>query len=138
MLAENLLSQNGFAQNKFSKHQLHLLEAGLFTFICEELKDYFAEAYKKYFRLLKTINQQEYHMIEEPLAKCVVNDIISSGTYTLSGIAYYTHSSEDVVFDIASGLNRDPSTTLFSKLIKLHQTVRPELYKEMMKKITSG
>ena len=136
MLSMELLPQSAIiAQDKFSKHQLYILEAGLFNLICDELKDYFAEEQKKYFRLLKTTPHKENEMIEETLARCVVKDIISSGMYTLSGIARYTHSSEDVLFDIVSGQNRDPSTNLFSRIIKLHQSVRPDLYRDILKKL---
>jgi hypothetical protein len=139
MLSMELLPQSAiFAQNKFSKEQLYILEAGLFNLICEELKDYFAEEQKKYFRLLKTTIPKENEMIEESLARSVVKDIISSDMYTLSGIARYTYSTEDVLVDIVSGQNPDPSANLLTRIIKLHQTVRPDLYRDILKKLVSS
>lgn len=138
MLATELLTHSAvFAQHKLSKQQLSILEAGLFSFICDELKKYFIEEYNHYFQFLKATHR-ENDMSEEPLARSVVKDIISSGMYTLSGIACYAHTSEDVLVDIVSGQNRDPSSTLFTNIIKLHQSVRPELYREILRKLVQG
>lgn len=120
-----------------SKNYLSLLEAVLFTQVCEGLRTYFEQKYKDYFRLIKITSDKENEMMEEMLVKCVVNDILSTEEYTLSGIAYYTQSSEDVLYDIVSGQNAYPSSALFRKIIKLHQTVRPQLYREMLKNINN-
>lgn len=127
---------NRLEDPSFSRHKLVILEAGLFAFIHEELRKYFQKSHQDYLDLLKKINK-EHLMVEEPLATCVIKDILASGMYTLSGIAHYTRMPEEVVFDIASGFNHDPSTTLFSKIIKLHQTVRPELYREILQQVSN-
>ena len=43
---------------------------------------------------------------------------------------------EEVIYEIAIGQNLDPSITLSRKIMGLHQSVRPKLYREMIKKIT--
>ena len=53
----------------------------------------------------------------------------------MEGIAYYTQATTDVIFDIVSGRNPAPSFVLLHRILKLHRTVRPNLYNEIMKKI---
>lgn len=122
---------------KLSKEENLFLEAEFFIRICEELKEVFKARHKEYFRLLNLNVEMEDTMIEEKFIRCVITDILSTEEYTLPGIAYYTQTPEDVVYDIAMGRNTDPSSTLFRKIIKLHRSVRPELYREIMEKITS-
>jgi hypothetical protein len=119
-----------------TRHQAALFEADLFTVICDEVKEYFRLQRLDYFRLTKTTNEQENEVMEKSLAMCVVNDILASEEYTALGIACYAHTSEDVVYDIASGLNCDPSSTIFRNIIKLHRSIRPQLYNDILRKIT--
>ena len=127
----------GARPHKLTKDEKVVLEAELFTQLCEELKQVFKIQYKDYFRLMKLTEEMEERMLDEKFARCVINDILATEQYTLSGIAYYTQIPEDVVYDIAMGRIIDPSSTLFRKLVKLHQTVRPALYRDLMKKIVS-
>lgn len=135
---ELLCKMIGTSSQQLSQEEQIVLEAELFTRLCEELKQIFKSQYKDYFRLMKVDKKMEEVMLEEKFARCVINDILSTEEYTLPGIAYYTQMPEDVVYDIAMGRNTDPSSTLFRKLIKLHQSVRPALYKELMKKMLAS
>lgn len=74
-------------------------------------------------------------MIEEKLLSCVVNDILNTKEFTLTTIAIHTHAPEEVVHDIAAGINTNPSSTLFRRIIKLHASLRPDLYQEIVNKI---
>lgn len=133
-----LLSQTAAINtSKLSRNELFILEAEFFTYLCDELKQLFGDQYKDYFRLIKSNSEKESEMIEEKLTNRVINDILSSGEYTLPGIAYYTHTPEDVVFELATGQNTNPSAALFRKIIKLHRSVRPELYKAITQKIVT-
>ena len=66
----------------------------------------------------------------------MINDILLSEEYTLPGIACYTQMPEDVVNDIATGLNTNPSVKFIRRIIELHRIVRRDLYAQIMKKIT--
>src|SRR3990167_5115167 len=138
MLVTDLLTNHRFnALPHLSKNEIYLLEANLFTLFCDHLCDLFHSESKDFFKLMKLTLTMEKKMIDSKLARCVINDILSSGDYTVPGIAYYTQTPEDVVYDIVIGRNDDLSSKLFRKIIKLHQSVRPELYKNILLKITT-
>ena|SRR3990167_42877 len=138
MLVTDLLTSNNYTTlPRLSKNEIYLLEANLFTKFCDHLCDLFHFEYKNHLQLLKLSLAKEKKMIDGKLACCVINDILSSGDYTVPGIAYYTQTPEDVVYDIVIGRNDDLSSKLFRKIIKLHQSVRPELYKNILLKITT-
>lgn len=120
-----------------SKEETALLEADLFTHVCNELNEIFRNQYKDYFRIIKFDKEMEELMLESQLARSLINDILKTQEYSLTGIAYYTHKPEDVIFEIASGKNTDPSASLLKKIIELHRSIRPNLYQQIMKKIFS-
>lgn len=126
----------GVNPKNLSREQNLLLEAELFTRICEELKEIFRIKNKEFFRLMKFDTEKENTMLEANLIRCLINDILTSQEYSLSGIACYTQIPEDVIYDIAAGCNINPSLPLSRKIIELHRTVRPNLYRDILKKIT--
>jgi hypothetical protein len=128
----------GIISSKFSKTESLILEGELFTRFCDELKKRFRTKYCHYFRVMNFNAKAEEEMLEGHLVRYVIDDILASGDYTLQGIAYYTHISEDCVYDMAIGHDLDPSSTVFRNMLKLHRSVRPDLYQQMMKKIISG
>ena len=133
--AEYLCQVIGFSQRDFSTYENTILEADLFCLVCNELIKYFSAKYQTN-DLLPHINQKEYkNMIEANFIHCVVNDILSTEAYNLSGIALYTQTPEDVIFDLAIGQYINPSFTLSRKIIELHKTIRPNLYKSILRKI---
>ena len=114
-----------------------LLESELFLRICDELKEIFKMQHKEYFRLLRLTIEKENTMLESNLARLVIQDILFTGEYTLEGIAHYTQMHEDVIQEIFSGLNQNPSAILLRKIIELHRKVRYDLYCSLAKKIIS-
>ncbi|TAK76025.1 MAG: hypothetical protein EPO11_04755 [Gammaproteobacteria bacterium] len=131
---EFLCKDIGINPHKFSKEELILLEAELFFCLCDELEQLFKIQYKNYFQLLKLKDEREEAMIGPSLLRCIIKDILSTEEYTLSGIALYTHTSEEVIYEIANGLNANPSLALARKIIELHRAVRSELYRSILKK----
>jgi hypothetical protein len=127
----------GIKSSKFSKIESLILEGELFTRLCDEIKKLSKTKYCNYFRLMKFNAKAEDEMLEGHLVRYVIDDILATGDYTLQGIAYYTHIPEDVVYDMAIGHNLDPSSNLFRRMLKLHRSVRTDLYEQMMKKIIS-
>jgi hypothetical protein len=119
-----------------SKQEMLILEAELFTRIYEELKEIIKEQNKEYFRLMKFNIEKESTMIEENFIRYIINDILSTEEYNLPGIAYYTDTPEEVIYEVASGSNIRPTLLLARKIIALHRSVRPNLYRDIMNKIT--
>jgi hypothetical protein len=78
----------------------------------------------------------ENGVMEDSLVRCVINDILSTEEYTLAGIACYTQTPEEVIYEVAMGQNTSPSALLLRKIIELHRSVRSDLYRAIMKKIT--
>lgn len=132
---EPLYQLIGVELSNFSKEEFVLLEAELLTRICEELKEFFKNSFKEYFRFLKLNPAMEDIMMEEKLVRCIINDILSTEEYSLIGIASYTNIPEDAIFEMATGKNTNPSSQFLRKIITLHRSVRPNLYREIMIKI---
>lgn len=138
MPATELLCQiMGFGTNKLSREENFLLEVDIFTRVCIELKEVFKSQYRSYFCLMKFNAGMEDAMLEAGLMRYVINDILLTEEYSLEGIAYYTQTPEDVICDVVTGCNTAPSLPLSLKIIELHRFVRPDLYREIIKKITS-
>lgn len=127
----------GVDPSKVSKEECMLLEAELFYSTCEELKEYFRNQHKEYFVLMKFTMEMENIMLEENFIRLVIKDILLSNEYTLEGIAHYTGTHEDIVHEVISGRNSNPSAMLLRKTIELHRLVRSELYSTFMKKIAA-
>jgi hypothetical protein len=121
---------------RLSKKEILILEAELFTRICEELKEVIRKQNKDYFSLMKFTIEKENTMIESSFIRCIINDILSTEEYNIPGIAHYTDTPEDVIYEVASGCNRHPTLSLARKVIELHRSVRPNLYREIINKIT--
>lgn len=117
-----------------SQKEILILEANLFSKTCDSLKEIHRERYKNYFRVLKLNNEKENSMLDGNFMQCILKDILSTEEYTLSGIAYYTNTCEEVIYEIALGKNVNPSLFLARKIMDIHKSVRPELYKEILKK----
>jgi len=65
----------------------------------------------------------------------MIKDILSTQEYSLAGIATQTHIPEDVLYDVASGLNNNPTFEVSRRLFELHINVRHDLYEGIMQKI---
>jgi hypothetical protein len=127
----------GIDMPKFSLGEIFILEAEFFICLYEELKDIFRAQYKNYFKLMRFNTEKEDAMLEANFLRFVINDILVSEEYSLEGIAYYTQIPEDVICDVVAGNNSAPSLQLTKKIIDLHRSVRPTLYRETMKKIVA-
>jgi hypothetical protein len=136
-MLELLCHMTGFTPYKLSKNENQIVEAELFTRICDELKNLFKIYYQNYFNLMKLNTEMENTMLESTFMQNIINDILTTEEYTLEGIAYYTQSPEEVIIDILTGKNQTPSLQLARKIIEIHRTLRPELYSTLIKKIIS-
>lgn len=125
----------GLNPHQFSKGELLFLEAELFLRICGELKEIIREQNKDYFRIMKFNIKKENIMLEIKFIRCIINDILSTEEYNLPGVALYTDAPEDVIYELASGCNTNPTFLLSRKIIELHRTVRPHFYREIANKI---
>lgn len=122
--------------SKLSKEEIILLEAAIFSFICIELKNYFKEQHKHFFRLINMNIEKENIMLDHMFLKLVIKDILSTKEYNMTGLAYYANTHEDVIQDVLDGLNTDPSANLLRKCIDLHRLVRRDLYGSIIKKLS--
>lgn len=125
----------GIEPAKLSKEENILLEAELFSRLCEELKEIIREEYKDYFLLMKLTRDKENIMLESKFIPFFIEDILATKEYNLKGIALYADTPEDVLHEAYAGLNLYPSAILLRKIIELHRTVRRELYQKIVKKI---
>jgi hypothetical protein len=77
-------------------------------------------------------------MLEANFIKYLIRDILSTEEYSLTGIANYARIPEDVIYDLFTGFNKNPSSSLWNKVIELHSTVRSDLYQKLIAKIMSN
>lgn len=133
---EHLCQLLGVNPQYLSYQENLILELELFIRIYEELKEIYKAKNKDYFKLMNVSIRKENAMLEAKLLRLVINDILMTEDYSITGIACYTLIPEDVICDIASGKNKTPSLQASRKLIELHRKVRPDLYKAIVKKIT--
>ena len=134
---EPLCNVIGLKHQKLSREEYVVLEIEIFTCVCRELKEILKSMHRSYFNLMKFSEIKEHAMIENNFVRYVINDILLTEEYSLQGIACYTQTPEDVIYDVASGRNLAPSLHLSQRIIDLHRSVRPNLYREIMKKITT-
>lgn len=127
----------GINPSYLTKEESYLLEAELFRCICSELREIFRVRYKDFFRFMKFSKEKENEMLERNFVSLVIKDILASGEYTLEGFAQYADTHEDVIHEVISGVNTNPSATLLRRVIDLHREVRYDLYDEIIKKITT-
>jgi hypothetical protein len=121
-----------------SKIEKMLLEIKLFILVYRELCEIFKHQYKDYIRLIPFNHHQESDMFSVNFTQEMIKDILSTEEYSLSGIATHTHIPEEVLSDVASGMNTNPTFELSRKLFELHMIVRRDLYSKIINKIISG
>jgi hypothetical protein len=119
---------------QFSREENLILEAELFARLYSELKNRFRTDFNEYFKLLKYNQEAEDAVLEAHFLRCIINDILTTESYTMAGIATYTQTPEDIIYEVATGQIVNPSFMLTRKLIDLHRAVRPNLYREVFTK----
>ncbi len=127
----------GISAEDLTKKEKLILEAELFVQICLELKNHHRMQFKNYFRLIKLTLEMEDSMLENNFAQLIIKDILLTEQYTLEGIARYTDTPEDFIYEVITSSHTSPSLSILRKLIELHKSVRPDIYEEILKKITS-
>ena len=118
----------GINSPKLLHEKFLLLELDLFARLCEALDNYFTN---------ELMIEKENPMPEGNVIRRVINDLLTSKTYSLSGIAHYTRFPEDVILDVVTGKNPAPSLPLARRIIELHRVTRAGLYRELMMQIAA-
>ncbi len=134
---ESLCKKLGITSHNLSKEENLILEAELYVRICNEIIKTYIDQNKEYFRLIKINSEMENKMIDSNLIRCLVNDILKSRAYTLSGIAHYTHLPEEVINDLLINCYSSPILSFGRRIIELHREARPDIYLNVIKKIAS-
>lgn len=133
--AEPLISLIMPRFNAFSKMEYQVLEAVLLVCVCEEISHFFKKQYNDYLKTIKSDTEMESAMIDANFTSLLIRDILASEAYSLPGIACYTYTPEDVICDLLAGSQSNPTLTFFRKLVELHRSIRPEFYREVIKKL---
>ena len=128
----------GIEVRKLSKKENVVLEAELFIRVCDIIKEIFRKKNKYYFGVAKFNNKMENAMLDANFLRYMIHDILGSEEYSLEGIAYYTETPEEVICDVLSGRNTNPSLPLSWKIIGMHRTVRATLYREAWEKMVES
>lgn len=126
MAANDLLeSMLRICVGKVSEKEKLLLEIIFFKYLYAQLK-----------KTIESIEckQTEEAMLDGSVIRILINDLLISGEYSLQGLANYTDYSEDVLYDIAAGINNQPTLSLATKIIELHALARQEFYSFLVNK----
>lgn len=127
MAATDLMaSLFGLDCDKLSKNERTLIEIIMINYVYQELVTYFRAIYD---------NQMEEFMLNGDVIRILVNDLVSSNEYSIQAIASYTGYPEDVIFDLAGGMNLNPTFALSTRIIELHALSRREFYNSLIKRI---
>ena len=102
----------GIDTSAFTKGEIFLLEAEIFSSLCKELKEIFRKQYKNYFHLMKLTIEKENHMLNSFFLRFILKDILLTEEYDLDGLAYYTDTPQDVIQEIIDGRNIRPAAIL--------------------------
>lgn len=137
MKMELLFNLTGINLNRLSRDEKFLLISYLFTHIHRELFEKFKSHHQIYLQISRHDLSTEDAMLEANFIKYLIRDILSTEEYSLTGIANYARIPEDVIYDLFTGLNKNPSSSLWNKVIELHSIVRSDLYQELIAKIIS-
>ena len=127
----------GQKASKLSKAEKLLLEIIIVARFYQELSNFFKSRYRNYHSLIKHYLIQEENMFNVKLMPEIINDIIATKQYSLAGIAIHTQIPEEVLSDVAIGINNNPTLEFSRKIFELHMGVRRHLYDEIMRKIVS-
>ena len=143
-LVSNLLRERA---RKLSKVEKLVLEIILITRIHQESSRFFGYSYQQYERLVKSnhfevcveraLKDKEEKVSNMNLMQEIIKDVLATKAYTISGMATHTHIPMDILSDVASGMNANPSLELSKRIFELHMEVRREFYNEIMRKIVS-
>jgi len=112
--------------DNLTQHEKTFLEMITFSYLYQQLLTTFQETFG---------NHREEFMIDGVLIQNLVNDLIASSDYSIPALASYTGYPEDVIYDLASGMNLQPTLSLSTKIIELHALSRREFYSSLIRKI---
>lgn len=133
---EFLCCMAGADPKKLSKEENLLIEAALISGLCDELMRIYQTRFPVH--LKKQFDERESEMTYGNIINLILQDLIKSNDYTITGVAAYSNVPEEVIYDIAIGNNNNPSLDVSRKIIELHKSARIELYQTVMQKITSS
>lgn len=134
---EPLCELVGISASQFSIQENFMIEAIFFERIRRELKEFFIGKHKENWWIAKATLRKENEMIETSIIRWVVEDVLATEQYDLQGIACYTGIPEEDLQELYIGRMMNPSVFLFRRVIELHKSVRPTLYQEIIKKLST-
>lgn len=114
--------------NTLPKRERAMFEVVFFKYLYSELVTSFKKIIK---------NNQEKDMLDGSIIRSLVNELLISGEYSIQGLANYTGYSEDVIYDVSSGINHSPTLAFSTKVIELHFLARKEFYDSLVCKVFS-
>lgn len=136
VIEDSFCDWNELVIKQLTQKEKNLLEAVFFVQILDGLNEEFDKRYNLHFtgRNFILCQKKGNNMQYDTLLTLVIRDLIDSDEYTIAGIARYTNLPEDTIYNAAAGLNHDPSGTLLRRVITLHKSTRPKLYKKIIQK----
>lgn len=125
MASINLLESVFKVRNRdISEKERILLEMIFLKYLYSELMQTFAPKVPKW----------DGNMLGDSVIKFLINDLLLSEEYSLKGLAEYTSYCEDVIYDVALGVNRQPTLEFSAKIVELHFLARRDLYTPIINK----
>lgn len=113
------------------------LEARFISLIYQEFQKHFRSRCDDLMSVFNSIDAMEENMYRMNFVGEMINDILMTEEYSLSGIACHTRIPEEVLYDVVAGLNTNPTLDLSRRIFELHATVKKDFYTALLKKISA-
>ena len=81
------------------------------------------------------LNFEEENMFNPKLIRLLILDLVGNHGYTFMGIASDTHIPEEVIEEIAYGINTNPSSIAFVRILMVYIMNKPSGYTEKIRRM---
>ena len=126
-----LQNENKLAVKSFMKNERKLLK----VFLLGRLYQIFCELFQNKIQDSQYFFPTECYKMDSKVIQVLIQCIISTGEYTLEGIAHYTHIPFDVIYEAACGINKQFSIIPWSKITDLYLQVNPHIEQVLIDKL---
>lgn len=129
---EYLCKSAGLRPARLSKQENLLLDTYLLCNLVQEFNNTISHTHPIN---NTTQTNKDFAMTHGNIIHLILQDLLKTNDYTITGVATYSDVPEDVIYDIAIGNNLNPSLDVTRKIVELHRTARSDVYRHVMRKI---
>jgi len=107
------------------------------VFLLNHLQEIFCDRFKLSNQQESKTEIREGYAVDSKILQLVIQEMVTTGEYTLEGIAYYTQIPLDVVLDAACGINKQLAITPWLRIVKLYIQMKPEILSTLTNRLAT-